>query len=110
MRDQWLVEKIATTKKLGLTAILGVLAILIVLILNQEEFKITLLIVAFVAIIPFFFHESVFTVWHWKRRYRGNHSDLWGALLVIESSGWFKIIYWFRHILPDWRGTGRYSD
>jgi hypothetical protein len=31
------------------------------------------------------------------------------SLLVFEASGWFKLVYLFRHILPDWRGKGRYS-
>jgi H+/Cl- antiporter ClcA len=48
------------------------------------------------------------TIWHWKARYRGRHSDLWGALILIETSGWFKLVYLFRHIIPDAQGRGRY--
>lgn len=110
MRDAWLEEKIAMTKKLGLTALLGVAAIVIGFSLKEELPKYMTIFIGFMMIIPWFLHETVFTIWHWKRRYRGKHSDLWGAILVIETSGWFKIVYWFRHILPDWRGTGRYSD
>jgi hypothetical protein len=50
------------------------------------------------------------TIWHWKERYRGKHSDLWGGLIILETTSWFKIIYLFRHIIPDARGTGRYSQ
>jgi len=49
------------------------------------------------------------TIWHWKERYRGRHSDLWGGLILLETTGWFKLIYLFRHIIPDARGTGRYA-
>jgi hypothetical protein len=51
--------------------------------------------------LPGFFYLYVLTIWHWKDRYKGRHSDLWGALLLIETSGWFKLIYFFRHLLPD---------
>jgi hypothetical protein len=27
----------------------------------------------------------------------------------LEASGWFKLVYFFRHILPDMRRRGRYS-
>jgi len=30
-------------------------------------------------------------------------------LLAIETSGWFKIVYLLRHILPDIRSTWRYK-
>lgn len=50
------------------------------------------------------------TIWHWKERYRGKHSDLWGGLILLETTGWFKIVYLFRHIIPDARGTGRYAS
>ncbi len=29
--------------------------------------------------------------------------------LVIEVSGWFKVIYLLRHFFPDARKTGRYA-
>lgn len=110
MRDAWLEGKIATTKKFGLAGLLGAAAIVIGAALKEKQFEVFLILIGVALIVPFLFHETVFTIWHWKRRYRGEHSDLWGALLVIETSGWFKIVYWFRHILPDWRGTGRYSS
>lgn len=49
-------------------------------------------------------------IYHWKDRYVGGHNNLWGALLVIETSGWSKVIYWFRHIFPDRARTGRYAN
>jgi hypothetical protein len=58
--------------------------------------------------IPFFVFLYVLTFLHWKQRYVGTSSTLWGVLLAIETSGWFKIVYLFRHILPDMRSSGRY--
>jgi len=110
MRDAWLENRIAMTKKFGLTAVVGVAIIALGFSARENSKLIPLVLIGFMMIVPFFIHEALFTIWHWKRRYRGEHSDLWGAILVIETSGWFKIVYWFRHILPDWRGTGRYSD
>jgi hypothetical protein len=59
-------------------------------------------------ILPVFIYIYVIIIWHWKNRYRGNHSDLWGALILIETSGWMKLVYIFRHIVPDMRHSGRY--
>jgi len=59
-------------------------------------------------IIPGFVYVYVIVIWHWKDRYRGEHSDLWGALILIETSGWMKLVYIFRHIVPDMYHTGRY--
>jgi cyanate permease len=110
MRDEWLQQRIAMTKKFGLAALTGFALSVIPFSLKQTDYKVSLVVVGVLMTIPFFIRETVFVIWHWKRRYRGQHRDLWGALLVIETSGWFKILYWFRPILPDWRGTGRYSD
>jgi hypothetical protein len=109
MSDAWLEERIVMTKKLGLTALAGVAVVALGFGAKEISIRVPVVLIGILMLVPFFIHETIFTVWHWKRRYRGEHSDLWGALLVIEASGWFKIVYWFRHILPDWRGTGRYS-
>ncbi len=61
-------------------------------------------------LLPAMAYLVMLTVWHWKGRYRGSHSDLWGALLVVEVSGWSKIVYLFRHLLSDARRTGRYAE
>ncbi|MGH9634208.1 MAG: hypothetical protein ACRD72_05170 [Candidatus Angelobacter sp.] len=58
--------------------------------------------------VPCFIHLQLVAVWHWKARYIGDHSKLWGALFILETTGWFKLIYFFRHILPDRRNRGRY--
>jgi len=59
-------------------------------------------------LLPPLVYTYIVTIWHWKSRYRGKHSDLWGAVLLLEASGWMKIVYLFRHLIPDMRQTGRY--
>ena len=110
MFDTWLEDRIAMTKKYGLAALAGAALVAVEFSPKRMEYMVPLIVIGAIMMVPFFIHETIFTIWHWKRRYRGEHSDLWGALLVLETSGWFKIVYWFRHILSDWRGTGRYSD
>ena len=61
-----------------------------------------------VLFVPGALYMMLVTIWHWKERYRGKHSDLWGGLILLETTGWFKLIYLFRHVIPDARGTGRY--
>jgi len=67
-------------------------------------------VTAVLLILPAFVYTYVTVIWHWKNRYRGRHSDLWGTLILIETSGWMKIVYLFRHIIPDMRHTGRYHE
>lgn len=45
--------------------------------------------------------------WHYLRRF--GYFAL-GGVLVIETSGWSKIIYWFRHIFPDRARAARYAN
>jgi hypothetical protein len=60
--------------------------------------------------VPWFVWMVLVPIYHWKDRYVGERTNLWGAILVIETSGWMKIVYWFRHVLPDRNRTGRYAD
>jgi hypothetical protein len=112
VRDTWLEAKISMTKKLGWTALVGLVPFVILFLVPDDSTlaKGILAFLAIIMIIPFILYLNILTIWHWKRRYRGEKSDLWGVVLLIETSGSFKIIYWFRHILPDFRGSGRYSE
>jgi hypothetical protein len=67
-------------------------------------------VTAAVLFLPCFVYLYILTILHWKDRYKGRHSDLWGALLLIETTGWFKLVYLFRHLLPDAIETVRYGD
>ncbi len=73
---------------------------------TKDPALVGLFFAGFVLLFPWIIYANIVTIWHWKGRYRGKHSDLWGAILLIEASGWFKLIYLFRHILPDAKGTG----
>jgi len=84
------------------------LALGIVAIGTPENLRVWPIIFAGLLFLPAFFYGYVVTLWHWKDRYRGSHSDLWGALLLIETSSWMKLVYLFRHLIPDMRHTGRY--
>jgi len=66
-------------------------------------------VLAMLSVLPCFIYAYVLTILHWKSRYRGTHSNMWGVLLLLDTSGWFKLIYIFRHIRPDMRCRGRYS-
>src|ERR1700739_4339777 len=46
--------------------------------------------------LPCIIHVQLLALWHWKSRYIGDHSKLWGALFILETPGWFKLIYFFR--------------
>jgi hypothetical protein len=94
---------------LGLTALMG-FALIIPPVLMDAQLPVPLTIAGLILAFPGVIYCSVVVIWHWKTRYRGRHSDLWGALLLLETTGWFKLIYVLRHILPDARGTGRYVD
>jgi hypothetical protein len=60
--------------------------------------------------LPAFVYVYVIVIWHWKDRYRGRHIDLWGVLILLETSGWFKLVYLFRHLIPDMQRAGRYHS
>ena len=79
-------------------------------ILTADFMRVFMSISAGLFFAPAFIYTYVIVIWHWKDRYRGKHSDLWGALILIETSGWMKIVYLFRHLIPDIRHTGRYRS
>ncbi len=68
----------------------------------------TSLIIAAFCGLPCVLYGYILTILHWKSRYQGENSDLWGILLIIQSSGLFQLIYFIRHVLPDMRGQGSY--
>lgn len=60
--------------------------------------------------LPCFFYAYALSLWHWKARYYGVYSDLWGVILVVDVSGLSKVIYFLRHVLPDMKGWGVYRN
>jgi hypothetical protein len=105
-RSQWFEPKWKTLRKAAKFALVGLLPIAMAVLLREPAVA----AIAVLFLIPLLVWLVLIPLLHWRERYRGTNMTLWGALLVLETSGWFKIIYWFRHVLPDHRATGRYSD
>lgn len=87
---------------------IGVAAI-VTSFLIERDWSAGLTIFGALLVLPLAIHAELLSIWHWKSRYKGRHSMLWGALLIIETTGWSKVIYFFRHVLPDRRRSGRYA-
>jgi hypothetical protein len=102
----WFLPRFALLEKLMWAALGGGLVLPVGLMLGGAVGTL-LMVVGALAIVPFVLYLAILPVLHWKDGYRGRNSSLWGALLVIETSGWFKIVYWLRHLLPDYRRARR---
>jgi len=109
MADPWFSRRLRLFEPLLWVGLAGLALIAGSSLLSSESLEALAFALGFLCFAPFLVYLVLVPIWHWKDRYRGEHSDLRGALLVIEVSGWFKVVYWFRHILPDWRGRGRYA-
>jgi hypothetical protein len=72
---------------------LGALFLALVAALTPAEVRRVTLVFSVLLFLPAFAYTYVVIIWHWKDRYRGNHSDLWGALILVETSGWMKVVY-----------------
>ena len=105
-RAEWFEKKWYQLRRCGYFALGGVFVMLIGMFTKLMPLS----ILGCLAAVPWFVLVVLIPIYHWKDRYVGGHNNLWGALLVIETSGWSKIIYWFRHIFPDRAGTGRYAN
>ena len=105
-RNEWFDKKFYHLKRFFLSALLGsILAYLGILI---EITSITA--IGVLLIIPLFIWLLIIPVFHWKDRYVGSRSGVWGFFLVFETSSWSKLIYWFMHVIPDWRQSGKYQN
>ena len=106
--DAWFHRRFEIQKWLGFLALVGAAVGVAALVLGKREGIV--IVAAIISIVPVIVYWFVLPIWHWKERYVGNHSDLWGFLLLVETSSWSRIVYWFRHILADWQGKGRYRS
>jgi hypothetical protein len=106
MKDKWQ-KRFDRLRLFGELALVG-LPFLLAAYLSSDFARTFCGVAAAMLIVPGFVYVYVIVIWHWKHRYRGNHSDLWGALILIETSGWMKLVCIFRHIVPDMYHTGRY--
>jgi hypothetical protein len=108
MTDLW-TKRFELIRGLGWIAVVGLLLGLIA-VFSSEQVRFWTAIFAVLMCLPAFAYTYVVVIWHWKERYRGRHSDLWGALILIETTGWLKLVYLFRHLIPDMRHGGRYAE
>ncbi|HEY0334082.1 MAG TPA: hypothetical protein VGC74_10280 [Stenotrophomonas sp.] len=105
-RVEWFKPKLLWLKRLALAAVVGLLVATSGVATDLDA----LIVVGALPVVPLSIWLALIPVLHWKDRYVGGNSGTWGAFLAFETSGWSKIIYWFRHVLPDWRSSGRYRD
>ena len=103
-------RKFQILKTLFKPAIPGIILLIISSPISSDIASKVCIISGLVLFIPFIIYLYVLVILHWKYRYRGNHSDLWGVLILIETSGFFKLIYMLRHILPDIFNKWRYVN
>ena len=106
MNERWK-KRFKLIRLLGWLALIG-MPFLIAAFLTKDFIKTFCAVAGILLILPAFLYVYVTVIWHWKDRYRGKHSDLWGALILLETSGWMKIVYFLRHIIPDMYQSGRY--
>ncbi|MBL4616371.1 MAG: hypothetical protein JKY46_01630 [Robiginitomaculum sp.] len=104
-RNEWFKAKWIYMRRSFLSALLGV-----ALLVLSAVLKIDILVVGILLFVPLLGGLVVIPLLHWKDRYIGEKSTLWGVVLLIETSGWGKLIYWFRHLLPDWKRSGQYEN
>lgn len=105
-REIWFDSKWSWLKSLSIAAAAGV-------VLGGLGFAADLELLAVLGgflLMPLVLLLAFIPILHWKDRYVGDSSGLWGFFLCFETSSIFKIIYWFRHVIPDWRRSGRYFE
>jgi len=103
----WFTKKVRLLRWFALAAAIGVVLLIVGTTYAQWE---AAFIFGLLFVTPFFILATIIPIWHWKERYRGARSNLWGAILVLETSGVVRIVYWIRHVMEDRWGKGRYSD
>lgn len=104
-RTDWFIPKWRWLKRFSALAIIGI----VLAILGWSLQVVGLAGLGFLLVVPLVFWLALIPVLHWKERYIGGRSTAWGAFLVFEASSWSKLVYWFVHVLPDWRQTKQYA-
>jgi hypothetical protein len=108
MNNKW-ERRFANLRLLGWLGLVGV-PLIAIAFLTSGAAQIFCGVAGLLFVFPGFVYFYVLVILHWKDRYRGRHSDLWGVLILIETSGWMKLVYLFRHLIPDMRHSGRYRQ
>jgi ABC-type dipeptide/oligopeptide/nickel transport system permease subunit len=94
---------------LSIFFIVGIVLFIVSCFLKEGNIREGIAIFGAILALPCFIYAYILTILHWKERYVGDKSTLWGILLLIETTGWFKLVYIFRHIIADINQTGRYE-
>lgn len=105
-REEWFRPKWLWLKRFALAAGAGVLVAAIAFAIDL----VALAMIGGLLLVPLIFWLAFIPILHWKERYIGGTSSVWGAFLVFETSSWSKLFYWFVHVLPDWKRSGQYAD
>ncbi|HET9836211.1 MAG TPA: hypothetical protein VFP88_07725 [Rhodanobacteraceae bacterium] len=105
-RTEWFAPKWLWLRRFAPVALVGVVAATLGVFISLP----TLVAIGALLLVPLVFWLALIPVLHWKDRYIGNTSTVWGAFLVFETSSWSKIFYWFIHVLPDWRRSKQYAN
>jgi hypothetical protein len=105
-RTEWFEPKWRWLKRFSFVALAGIAALLV----GATADLIVLLVLGGLLLIPLVFWVAFIPILHWKERYIGGNSTIWGAFLVFETSSWAKLFYWFIHVLPDAKRSGPYAD
>lgn len=106
-RSEWFARQWAWGRRFGQYTLAGLAAGTVLALLMRQP---ALFFLGLVAAFPALGWLVVVPILHWRDRYVGQRSTAWGALLVLEASGWSKLVYWFRHVLPDYGAQGRYQN
>lgn len=106
LRKEWFESKFRLLKKFFYLGLAGVVGLIVCLSTGLENF----VVIPIFMLVPLIFWLAFIPVLHWKDRYKGSHTNVWGCFLVFETSGWSKILYWFMHVLPDRNRSGQYRD
>jgi hypothetical protein len=109
-RAEWFRPKFRWLKGLALLGLLGVVAFAAGDRVGDDNLRGILMLGGFFAFAPVVVWFSFMPILHWKDRYVGRHPNLWGGFMVFETSGFTRLIYWFVHLLADYRARGPYRD
>ncbi len=107
-RENWFGKKFKVLKSSFYAFIPGILCLIIAL-LPKDDIS-GLVLIGVLLCLPLMLCIQLIPLYHWKDRYIGHNSNFWGALIVLDTSSLFKLFYWIRHVLADWKNRGRYVE
>ena len=99
----WKLAKISAISTIVLIVLLGYRRV------EELDWPLWCVIVSIVFTVISNLYLSVFSLWHWKTRYKGQYPFAWCLFFVYC---WFvvpSLVYFFSHILPDINGKGIYA-